>query len=155
MSLNDLAERSHGELSLDAIKKIEAAANPEATVVRRVDSDELMVLAVALGVNPSALLLPNRRGFQQTAEITGYGEIDSVTAWNWADGKQPLIVNPDEREQAEFIAKARPVEVRRSVSVAEINRARAEGRPPNHEPYEINPRIKHARGEDTSDGSDS
>lgn len=108
MSIDDLIRATGGALSRDAVKKVEAASNPDAVAVRRVDVDDLMILALALGVNPSALLLPNRRNFQHPAQITGRGEVDSATAWNWADGKQPLAPNPGEREQAEFIAKARP-----------------------------------------------
>ncbi|MBV2364277.1 hypothetical protein [Streptomonospora nanhaiensis] len=104
MSVSDLAARSRGELSADAIKKIEAAANPEATVVRRVDVDELVVLAVALGVNPSALLLPPT--LAGDAELTGCPSVPSSAAWAWADGAAPLTGDPDDLPG--FIATARP-----------------------------------------------
>ena len=40
---------------------------------RRVDADDLVILALALGVNPSALLLPLEDGAAALAEITGVG----------------------------------------------------------------------------------
>jgi hypothetical protein len=58
LSAGDLAAKTDNRLSLDAVKKIEAAVNPDATFVRRVDVDDLFVLASALGINPGVLLDP-------------------------------------------------------------------------------------------------
>lgn len=93
VSLRKLAERLHEvgrPLSADALNKIENGADPAAKTVRRIDVDDLAALAVALGVNPSALLLPVDVGRDDTIEVTGVGEVSAGDAWLWADGKMPL-----------------------------------------------------------------
>ncbi|WP_186355610.1 helix-turn-helix domain-containing protein [Streptomonospora sp. PA3] len=93
------------DIPREGIQKIEAAAD-ERPGARHVNADELMVLSIALGVNPSALLLPpTLAGY---AEITGRGEFPADYAWLWADGQRPLSLDPDDTEIAAFIAHARP-----------------------------------------------
>lgn len=60
---------------------------------RQVTVDDLMALASALRVSPSALLLPLKDGPHETVDITGVGEIAADRAWDWLDGK-PLTVEP-------------------------------------------------------------
>lgn len=117
-SLRELSQQlKEVRLSADAINKIEKQQ-------RRATVDELVALAVALRVNPSALLLP--RTVHGDAEITGRGTVPAERAWKWADGKRPLDVPPDDDGSAvlDFRLHARP-EGARSVelSVAEIRAA--------------------------------
>lgn len=77
-------------LSADALNKIENGASLEPRAVRRVDVDDLVALALALGVNPSALLLPMEDGDGAVVEITGAGSVPASAAWDWADGARPL-----------------------------------------------------------------
>jgi transcriptional regulator with XRE-family HTH domain len=82
---------------------------------RRVDADDLMALAVALGVNPSSLLLPNTA--EGTVELTGVGTVEARTAWKWADGKRPLHIpeGDDGTARLQFQAAARPPGIRHLV----------------------------------------
>jgi len=79
---------------------------------RRVDADDLMALAVALAVNPSALLLPPTAD-NTTTEITGGGTVPAWKAWRWADGREPLKEPFDEDDFADFQLNARPKGKRR------------------------------------------
>ncbi|MFE9092624.1 helix-turn-helix domain-containing protein [Streptomyces sp. NPDC007264] len=80
---------------------------------RRVDADDLMALAVALGVNVSALLLPNTA--EGTVELTGVGTVDAKRAWQWADGMRPLRIpeGDDGTARVDFQRQARPAGLRR------------------------------------------
>jgi transcriptional regulator with XRE-family HTH domain len=88
-------------IAASAISKIEGGT-------RRVDTDDLMALAVALDVPPSALLLP------PTAEgelaLTASYSTAATQAWDWAEGKQPLHVPPgdDGEYWNAFEARAKP-----------------------------------------------
>jgi len=77
---------------------------------RRVDADDLIALAVALGVNPSALLLPPADQLEDVFEVTGAGEVSARRAWDWADGQHPLEVPADDPGRARllFALRARP-----------------------------------------------
>lgn len=77
-------------ISPDAVCKIENAARLDAKHVRRVDVDDLMALAVVLGVSPSALLLPLVDDPTTTLEITGAGSVRADQAWDWMDGRRRL-----------------------------------------------------------------
>ena len=90
MSLDDLVKGTRGRLSRDSVKKIEAAANPEAVSVRRVDVDDLMVLAQALNTSPLALLLPVTDDPYEGVDITGSPEKAAVSAWAWGIGLRSL-----------------------------------------------------------------
>ncbi|MFD8695631.1 helix-turn-helix domain-containing protein [Kitasatospora purpeofusca] len=61
---------------------------------RRVDADDLVVLAVALDVSPSSLLLPldDREGV--LVEVTGAGQVLASAAWDWLDGRGRLGGHP-------------------------------------------------------------
>lgn len=57
--------------------------------LRRVDVDELVALAVALGVSPSRLLLPADAGEEDVA-LTPTQTAPAWAAWQWAAASQPL-----------------------------------------------------------------
>lgn len=81
---------------------------------RRVDVGDLASLATALGVNPSALLLPHDaagRG-SRDVEITGAGTVSGWLAWAWADGVCPLVdpeQDKDGTKWLDFAVGARPI----------------------------------------------
>lgn len=63
---------------------------------RRVDADDLVALALALGVTPNALLLaPTAAG---DMEITGSNPRPADVVWRWADGQWPLEWSEDPEE---------------------------------------------------------
>lgn len=110
-ALSEALQKAGRGLSADAINKIENGASAEAKQIRRVDIDDLMALAVVLGVSPVTLLLPaDARG---TAEITGVGEVDARAAWHWAWCNEPLTLPEGEEEAerayAEFMLNSRPI----------------------------------------------
>jgi hypothetical protein len=55
---------------------------------RRVDSDDLVALAVVLKVSPTALLLPST--IVGTVELTDGKAVAALDAWLWATSQQPL-----------------------------------------------------------------
>jgi transcriptional regulator with XRE-family HTH domain len=76
---------------------------------RRVDADDLVALAVALGVNPSALLFPPTDDHEVSCQITGAGRYRASSVWDWADGVRPLVEDAwDEAEEVHFQLRARP-----------------------------------------------
>jgi hypothetical protein len=85
---------------------------------RRVDVDELVTLAVALGVNPSRLLLPAEAG-DQDVPLTPTLTVPGWAAWQWADGFAPLPTRSKaegyntEGDREDFLMHSRPAEFRR------------------------------------------
>jgi transcriptional regulator with XRE-family HTH domain len=74
-------------IAASAISKIEGGT-------RRVDADDLMALAVALDVPPSALLLePVSEG--PLVLLDDYEDMAAVV-WDWAEGKGPLRLPEDD-----------------------------------------------------------
>lgn len=71
---------------------------------RRVDADDLVALALALGVNVSALLLPpTARG---TGEVTGIDHpVSAFHLWTWASGEGPLPPDDDPSVDPEQVAR--------------------------------------------------
>lgn len=57
---------------------------------RQVSIDDLMALAVALDVSPSAILLPLTDDPAFKVEITGVGTVPANEAWDWMDGRRRL-----------------------------------------------------------------
>lgn len=121
-SLRALAKRMEEagrRLSADALNKIENGRlvddpdhQDKPLYVRRVDADDLMALAVALDVNPSALLLPPT--IEGKAEITGKSAVSTHTLWRWAQGERPLVTpdNDDGTALVEFQRRSRPHGIR-------------------------------------------
>lgn len=85
LSQGELAQRTSDlgrPLAASALSKIEK-------LDRRVDVDDLVVLAAALGVSPAVLLLPDEDGPVALAEkLTAE---DLRTAWEWVYGEQPFV----------------------------------------------------------------
>ena len=80
---------------------------------RRMDVDDLVALAAVLDVSPSALLLPPDDNPSGTVEVTGAGKVPADVAWDWMDGKRPLLVNGEWQasmsdERIEYALHSRP-----------------------------------------------
>lgn len=57
---------------------------------RRVDVDDLVAFAVALGVTPNRLLLPGSVRDDEPVELLPEVHVSAMTAWKWATGDEPL-----------------------------------------------------------------
>ena len=123
-NVEDLRQARH--LSLRALsERLTALGRPILPAVlhrlgqgkRRVDADDLMALALALGVNPNALLLPRDAGLDAEVELAPEVRHRAWAAWAWADGRLPLPAgeagagSPGERfaREVDFARHARPV----------------------------------------------
>lgn len=62
---------------------------------RRVDSDDLVALAVALGVSPAALLMPPSETAEDLVSMTAVPETTANRAWIWLGGRMPLSEDQD------------------------------------------------------------
>jgi hypothetical protein len=67
---------------------------------RVVTVDELMALAVVLGVSPAALLLPLTDSPRDRVLITGAGSVPASEAWSWLSNDGPMRVTAANAEQA-------------------------------------------------------
>ncbi len=90
------------------LRRIEAAQ-------RRVDTDDLVALAIALRANPNMLLFPPLRSRGVWTGVTGIdGEVSTTAAWTWADGRAPvkgLDPEADEYPLPGYGATLQPIEV--------------------------------------------
>lgn len=86
---------------------------------RRVDADDLVALAAALGVNPNRLLMPAQARPLVSADIlpSDAGRVGEIGAWEWAKGQWPLMrlkegqaVGEGDAEVQEFRRAANPPE---------------------------------------------
>ncbi|WP_202129048.1 helix-turn-helix domain-containing protein [Pseudarthrobacter sp. ATCC 49987] len=68
---------------------------------RRVDVDDLMALAVVLGVSPLALLLPH--GGQSDTREFADKSVRNDQLWQWAIGERPLDGGDQRRFQADSL----------------------------------------------------
>jgi transcriptional regulator with XRE-family HTH domain len=79
---------------------------------RRVDADDLVALAIVLGVSPAALLLPRFSEPDAEIELAPRQRATARAAWAWADGQFPLVASGAApltwREIADFETHARP-----------------------------------------------
>lgn len=114
LTTQQLAERLEGlgrPILANAITKIEQGR-------RRVDVDDLMALAIALGVTPNALLLPHEvHGQHQPTAIPE--AIPHASLWYWADGATPLPTSVDptiEGTESEEDSKQLEAEFRRQAA---------------------------------------
>jgi len=111
LSLRDLSASLEG---LDS-KILPSVLHRLANERRRVDADDLVAFAVALGVNPSALLLPRDVPPDAEVDLTPNTSARAWAAWAWADGRMPLPwagpVPAAERftRETDFARNARPV----------------------------------------------
>ncbi|MFJ9340210.1 helix-turn-helix domain-containing protein [Streptomyces sp. NPDC101733] len=99
--LSGLLERNGRPIPASGITRMEKAE-------RQVTVDELVALAVALRVNPAALLLPPTT--EGDFEVTGAGRVNAQILWEWSDGERPLRVpdGDDGSAYADFQLQARP-----------------------------------------------
>ncbi|MGW2292280.1 helix-turn-helix domain-containing protein [Streptomyces phaeochromogenes] len=113
LSTHQLAQQlaeSGRPIPQSGISRIESGA-------RRVDVDDLVALAIALKVSPSALLLPLDDAPEKTIEVTGAGPVPADAAWDWMDGRRPLHTRTaglDHTEALEYDLYSRPPRRRRS-----------------------------------------
>lgn len=100
---------AHGvKWSRVVVAKLETGRRPGVNV------EELLALAVVLGVSPLTLILPPEQGdgdVQVTPECSAPWEL----AWRWAVGEQPLLTGNDETpiddpSVRQFVADNRPFE---------------------------------------------
>jgi hypothetical protein len=113
------------------VRRIEAGT-------RRVDVDDLMALAVVLGVSPITLLAPPSRSERETIEATATGKHPADMFWSWLRAVDPLKrVEFQPGNFVEFALRARPewaldtlaeqVQERKAAHQAELER-RAEAK---------------------------
>jgi transcriptional regulator with XRE-family HTH domain len=92
VSLKQLEERTAlrgRKISLSALSKIENGD-------RKVDVDDLLVIALALDTSPTALLLPIEGEPDDSVRVTGgYGSLALI--WGWAVGAQSIDPRGNER----------------------------------------------------------
>lgn len=80
---------------------------------RRVDVDDLMALAVVLGVTPNSLLLPRDTPPDAEIELAPGVRHPAWAVWAWADGRRPLPGPADTAKErfsreVDFARNARP-----------------------------------------------
>lgn len=89
---------------------------------RRVDADDLVALAVALGVNPSTLLLPHTSQRDDVVDLAPNLQQRAWISWEWADGRMYMpghLIDDSARVElnaatmADFVEHARPDLMRR------------------------------------------
>lgn len=113
--LSGALERSGRPIPASGITRMEKGE-------RVVTADDLVALAAALRVNPSALLLPLVDGPSDLIEITGVGQVGADRAWDWADGEMPIEnVKPGDPTGAilQFQVDARPAGRRLQLGVSD------------------------------------
>ncbi|MGW8438814.1 helix-turn-helix domain-containing protein [Nocardiopsis sp. NPDC055879] len=137
LTRKELANRTNGLVSVEMLRGIENGESPETgRTTRRVDVDDLMVLALALNTSPVALLIGTPTHAWDSVEFTGLNHSHNHVAadvWRWATGDDPSILDegsdPAEirHQQALFHAYARPWWVEASAEYQEaIDKHRAE-----------------------------
>jgi len=80
-------------LSVSTISRIEQGD-------RRVDVDDLMVLAAALNVDPATLLLPSTLAGE--IEITPAVQVPARQAWEWVRGLRPPPLPGDQTAESSY-----------------------------------------------------
>jgi len=76
---------------------------------RRVDADDLVALAIALGVNPNALLLQPVSVANGWVDVTGAPQSDAQHAWEWSNGKRALVYAPFSVPPRLYDGKGNPI----------------------------------------------
>lgn len=64
---------------------------------RRVDTDDLVALALALNVSPTALLLPVTEDSEVPIDLTDEVALPARKAWEWVDGDEPHATTDRDR----------------------------------------------------------
>lgn len=81
--LSELMTKAGRRINPDAISKLERGE-------RRIDVDDLVALAIVLGVPLASLILPVEAEPTDMVEVTGGGMVPASQAWRWALGIGPL-----------------------------------------------------------------
>lgn len=82
--LSELITANGRDMKPLALRRIESRA-------RRVDADDLTALAVALGVSPVTLIMPESGAARDIVRVTGYAhDVGANVAWLWALAREPL-----------------------------------------------------------------
>lgn len=113
LTLREVSDRvtaSGHDLSLNAISRIENGS-------RRMDVDDLTALAVALGVTPATLLLPDTDDSHSTLTITGVSG-PATNMWEWMATHIPAPGRPRPQDYFEFASRAFPTWLRRAMDQA-------------------------------------
>ncbi len=112
---------------------------------RRVDADDLVALAVALGVTPITLLMPYTATEDTRVEVTGLSEpVRDTTLWHWLQARVPISGNvggDSLHEWLSFTLATHPTWMVREIDeLAHLNEGRARtaldmwiGKPANRE----------------------
>lgn len=121
LTVRDLAQRlgevGHPMLP-STVSKIELGQ-------RKVDADDLVVLAVVLGVTPNRLLLPGTVG-DDTVKLTPTTELSDAMAWWWATGEERLP-GPYSPPEQQFVTENRPHDPPDRVTLEELLKYEANG----------------------------
>lgn len=104
--LSGLLARRGRTLSAETLGKVERRE-------RRIDVDDLVALAVALGVTPNRLLLPANVRDDEPVELLPEVRVSAMKAWKWAAGDEPLGDGFSSREHLAFIEENQPHRVAR------------------------------------------
>lgn len=75
---------------------------------RRVDVDDLVVLAAALGVTPITLLMPLASSGEEAVAATGVGSVPARALWSWLCAASPLTPTSDRATSMRFALDAQP-----------------------------------------------
>ncbi len=95
-----LEERAGWSINAVGIRRIESGE-------RRVTVDDLVALAVALGVSPVTLLMPNTETGDEEVGVTGMADsVTAMTLWRWLMAELPM--QGDRRIPIAFQLDARP-----------------------------------------------
>ncbi|WFS11847.1 helix-turn-helix domain-containing protein [Rhodococcus aetherivorans] len=57
---------------------------------RRIDVDDLVALAAALGVSPITLLMPETSDSVEKVNVTGFGTVSALEFWQWMRTELPV-----------------------------------------------------------------
>ncbi|WP_253861457.1 helix-turn-helix domain-containing protein [Mycobacterium asiaticum] len=102
LTLRDLSDRMEQvvrPMGHNTISEIERGA-------RRVDVDDLIALAAALGVSPATLLMPLTDNADETTDAT-VGEVTARRLWRWLTAETPLVADTASEVFA-FVARSVP-----------------------------------------------
>lgn len=88
-------------LSYTTLSQIENGA-------RRVDVDDLVVLAQALGVSPATLLMPGTADPQEQTSATGIPAVKAYALWRWLTAQFAIKEGDSDPMDMFWVADARP-----------------------------------------------
>ncbi|MFE5199996.1 helix-turn-helix domain-containing protein [Streptomyces sp. NPDC056601] len=134
--LRELRGKTIYELAAD-LKNLGRAIAPSAVAKiergeRQVTVDDLVALAIALGVSPSALMLPQVDDPKVRVEVTGAGAIPADIAWDWMDGQRAMYA-PFAQDQTaamlDYLLVSRPPRRREVLAEVLSSRPRPVDRP--------------------------